>query len=199
MNRESYNKIIDNWVRVRSSSTVNKPIVDFAEKVEPKGKILDIGCGTGLPIAKYLSGHNFNVTGIDASDKMIAVAKSNEIRNAHFCTYDFFEFESDEKYNGIIAWDSLFHFPKERQKEIYGKIYNLLAPGGFFLFTHGKEEDEHVDEMFGEPFYYSCLSKDFVLDLIKKIGFELKYSIEHFIEEKDQRDWVVLVQKRNDR
>jgi len=195
-NKNSYNKIINNWITARNNTFINKPIIDFADHVNSEGTILDIGCGTGIPIAKYLSDRNFSITGIDQSTKMIETAKSQRIKNTVFYVSDFFDFESDENFDGIIAWDSLFHFPKEQQEEIYGKVYHLLAPGGYFLFTHGKEEDEHIDNMFGEQFYYSCLSKDFVLDLMKEIGFEILFSIENFIEEKDQRDWIVLARKK---
>lgn len=195
MNKNPYNRIIDNWVKARNNAIVNKPIIDFADKINSNGKILDIGCGTGLPVAKYFSERNFSIIGIDTSDKMLEIAKSNTIKNAQFLLNDFFDFNSNEQFDGIIAWDSLFHFPKQQQKKIYSKVYNLLNPGGFFLFTHGKEEDEHMDEMFGEQFYYSCLSKDFVLDLMNEIGFEIKYSIENFVEGKDRRDWVVLARK----
>ncbi len=198
MNINSYNKIIDNWVQARNNSIINKPIIDFADKININGNILDIGCGTGLPIAKYLSDRNFSIIGIDTSDKMLEIAKYNRIENAQFLLCDFFNFDSNERFDGIIAWDSLFHLPKQRQKDIYEKVYNLLNPSGFFLFTHGKDEDEHVDEMFGEKFYYSCLSKDFVLNLMTEIGFTLEYSIEDFIEGKDRRDWVVLARKSND-
>jgi len=195
MNIDSYNKIIDYWVKVRNKSIVNKPIIDFADKICLNGNILDIGCGTGLPITKYFSERNFSIIGIDTSDKMLEIAKSNEIKNAQFLLCDFYNFDLNERFDGIIAWDSLFHFPKQYQKDIYHKVYGLLNPGGFFLFTHGKEENEHVDEMFGEKFYYSCLSKDFVIELMNEIGFELEYSIEDFVEGKDQRDWVVLARK----
>ncbi|MEN2416009.1 class I SAM-dependent DNA methyltransferase [Flavobacterium mesophilum] len=196
LNKNSYNKIADRWKEIRNNSALNKPILDFLEKVKPNGNILDIGCGTGLPIAKYFSEENHFVTGIDISEKMIEIAKSREIKNAAFYVSDFFDFKTSEKFEGIIAWDSLFHFPKERQKEIYSTIYDLLLPGGYFLFTHGKQEDEHTDKMFDELFYYSCLSRNEVLDLIQNLGFELIYEIENFVEENTERDWVVLVQKK---
>ncbi|MDQ6472888.1 class I SAM-dependent methyltransferase [Flavobacterium sp. LHD-80] len=197
INKESYNKIVIEWAKIRNNTVVNKPIIDFSEKIQPNGSILDIGCGTGNPIAKYFSENNRSVIGIDFSEKMIEVAKSQEIKNAEFIVSDFFDFKTDKKFDGIIAWDSLFHFPKERQQEIYAIIYNLLLPGGYFLFTHGKEkDDEHTDKMFGEPFYYSCLSRNNVLQIMTDLGFELVYEIENFVEENTQRDWVVLVQKK---
>ncbi|WP_426485094.1 class I SAM-dependent DNA methyltransferase [Flavobacterium sp. 2] len=196
VNKKSYNKIVDEWAKIRNNSAINKPIKDFLEKTQPNGTILDIGCGTGLPIAKYLSENNQSVIGIDFSENMIEIAKSQEIQNSQFFVCDFFDFKSNENFNGIIAWDSLFHFPKEQQKAIYSKIYDLMLPGGYFLFSHGKKEDEHTDKMFGEPFYYSCLSRKDVLILMADLGFRLEYEIENFVEENTQRDWVVLVQKK---
>ncbi|MTH16756.1 class I SAM-dependent methyltransferase [Flavobacterium sp. LC2016-01] len=197
VNKKSYNKIVTEWAKIRNNSSVNKPIIDFSQKIKPNGNILDIGCGTGNPIAKYFSENYHSVIGIDFSEKMIEIAKSQEIKNAQFIVSDFFDFETDKKFDGIIAWDSLFHFPKKRQEEIYSKVYNLLLPNGYFLFTHGKEkDDEHTDQMFGEPFYYSCLSRDNVLRIMTDLGFRLEYEIENFVEENTQRDWVVLVQKK---
>ncbi|WP_026729852.1 class I SAM-dependent DNA methyltransferase [Flavobacterium denitrificans] len=196
LNRDSYNKIVAQWIKIRNNSVLNKPILDFLEKLKPNGNILDIGCGTGFPIAKHFSDQHHSVIGIDISEKMIEAAKSESIKNAAFFLSDFIDFKTKEKFNGIIAWDSLFHFPKERQKEIYPKIYDLLLSGGYFLFTHGKQEDEHTDKMYDEPFYYSCLSRNDVLDLMKNLGFELIYEIENFVEENTERDWVVLVRKK---
>ncbi|TDP02958.1 class I SAM-dependent DNA methyltransferase [Flavobacterium sp. 245] len=195
INKKSYNKIVDDWAKIRNNSAVNKPIIDFLEKIKPNGDILDIGCGSGNPIAKYFSENNYSIIGIDFSEKMIEIAKSQEIKNSQFIVSDFFDFETDKKFDGIVAWDSLFHFPKERQKELYSKIYDLLLPNSYFLFTHGKKEDEHMDKMFGEPFYYSCLSRNSVLELMTDLGFELEYEIENFVEENTTRDWVVLAKK----
>jgi predicted TPR repeat methyltransferase len=195
LNKVSYNKIIPLWTSVRNTAKVNSPIIDLAQKIKPKGKILDIGCGTGRPVAEYFADKNLLVTGIDLSENMIAEAESNAIRNSRFFVCDFFDFSSEEKFDAVIAWDSLFHFPKERQKDIYLKVSSLLTLGGYFLFTHGKQEDEHIDQMFGESFYYSCLSKKDVLRLMKKSGFVIKYSIENFSENNDTRHWVVLAKK----
>ena len=39
----------------------------------PRGaSILDIGCGSGEPIARYLIGHGFAVDGVDTSPTMIS-------------------------------------------------------------------------------------------------------------------------------
>lgn len=195
MNKNSYNNVARKWVEKRKKTAVSKLVIDFADKVVTKGKILDIGCGSGVPIATYLSERGFSVTGIDFSDEMINLAQLSNIPNTQFVNSDFLNFETIEKFDGVIAWDSLWHFPKDKQRNIYPKIGNLLRSGGYLIFTHGNIDGEHVDSMFGEPFYYSSLSKDVVFSILIENGFEIRYAYENFVEENSHRAFVVLAQK----
>lgn len=196
INKTSYNQIADQWAAVRDGSFVSELIIEFAKKIKPNGSVLDVGCGTGLPVAKYLSDQNLIVTGIDASDEMIKLAKFHNINNTNFSVSDFFDFNTEKRFDGIIAWDSLFHFPKEKQADIYPRVYSLLDPGGYFLFTHGNRDDEHHDQMMGHTFYYSALSKDFLCDLLVKLGFTIEYTHDDFIERGTHRTLVVLAKKK---
>ena len=42
-----------------------------------KSEVLDVGCGAGVPNAKYLSDQGHSVTGIDISSKMLELARKN--------------------------------------------------------------------------------------------------------------------------
>lgn len=136
------------------------------------------------------------MNGIDISPKMIEIAKVQSIYNADFTICDFFEYKATKKYDGVIAWDSFFHFPKEKQKDIYFIVGKLLKPGGYLLFTHGDASDEHTDKMFGEDFYYSCIPKRDVLQELKKNEFEIEYVYKNFIEKDQHRDLVILAKKK---
>ena len=196
MNRDSYNKIARQWAKVRDKSFVSKLVVDFANKLSPNASVLDIGCGTGYPLAKYLSDKQFHVTGIDIAEKMVEIAKFQKIPNADFTVSDFFDFNSTKKFDGVLAWDSFFHFPKEKQEEIYHKVGNLLNAGGYLLFTHGDADDEHIDKMMGESFYYSCLLKEKVGEILNEAGFEIEYAKKDYLENDTDRSLVVLAKKK---
>lgn len=47
----------------------------FLDLIAGDNTVLDLGCGTGDPIADYLAGRGFRVTGIDASRAMLAIAR----------------------------------------------------------------------------------------------------------------------------
>lgn len=194
INKDSYNKIAPEWTKIRNQSFVSKLVMDFADKIIPQGKVLDIGCGSGY-LSKYLSERAFQITGIDVSEKMIEIAKSQNIPHAGFVVSDFFDFLSTAKFDGIIAWDSFFHFPKKKQEVIYYKAESLLNSGGYLLFTHGNADDEHIDEMMGEPFYYSSLSKDRVCKILTRLGLDIEYVQENFTEKDSHRDLVTLAKK----
>lgn len=194
MNDCPYDRIAHEWTDERNKSFVSKLVMDFADKVSPKGKILDIGCGSGY-LSKYLVERNFQVRGIDASEKMIEIAKSQKMAHADFITSDFFDFVSPKKFDGVIAWDSFFHFPKSKQEDIYYKVESLLNMNGYLLFTHGDADDEHIDKMMGESFYYSCLPKEKVSNILTNIGFKIEYTYKDFIEKDTHRALVVLAKK----
>jgi len=194
-NKTSYNNIARQWSDKRKDSFVSRLVLDFADKTKSKGHILDLGCGTGFPLAKYLSDRGFSVTGLDFSDEMIAIAKGSVIEGVDFVVNDFFDFATKEKFDGILAWDSLWHFPKDKQKSIYAKMNTLLNADGYLLFTHGKTDGEHVDTMMGESFYYSALSEQDLYKQLRENGFEIEYAHHDFIENDSHRAFVVLAKK----
>jgi 2-polyprenyl-3-methyl-5-hydroxy-6-metoxy-1,4-benzoquinol methylase len=195
INKKSYNTIAQQWAEHRHKSFVSQLVVDFSDKVKPKGKILDIGCGTGYPLAHYLSEKGFFVTGIDAAANMIEIAQSHSIAHAQFSVCDFFKFTTEEKFDGILAWDSFFHFPKDKQVHIYEKVGNLINPDGYLLFTHGDADGEHTNPMMGESFYYSALPKEIVCQILKDNGFEIIYVHKDYKERDTDRGLVVLAKK----
>lgn len=171
------------------------PVESFACKLIPGGRVLDVGCGTGF-LSRYLCQKGFHVTGIDFSEQMIALAKADHTGNADFHVIDFFDFSTSRQYDGLIAWDSFFHFPKEKQREIYTRAGSVLKQNGYLLFTHGDAEDEHTDTMLGERFYYSCLPLTEVEKLLHNAGFEIEYSIKDYVEKDTHRTLVVLAKKK---
>ena len=127
--------------------------------------LLDIGCGTGLPLTKHLVSFGEEVTGIDISTEMIKKSRINN-PNATFIKEDISTYKIDRKFDGILAWDSLFHIPLEKQGKIIIKLIGLLKKNGVFMFTTGGEYGEFLSEMFGQTFYYSSLSEDRYIKII---------------------------------
>ncbi len=87
-------KICKKWSEFHKNTSINQCIVDFANNLSPNSRVLDIGCGTGYPIALYLSKQGFQVTGIDISEEMIKQAQKLNLHNATFFSRGYFKFQN---------------------------------------------------------------------------------------------------------
>ena len=63
---KSYDNIADGFAKMRDSFNTEQKYLDaLINYLSEKSHILDIGCGSGFPIADYLIEKIFSVTGID--------------------------------------------------------------------------------------------------------------------------------------
>jgi 2-polyprenyl-3-methyl-5-hydroxy-6-metoxy-1,4-benzoquinol methylase len=153
-NQQSYDKIAHDFDIRRRTSPISKEVTDFTKVLNIGSHVLDVGCGGGVPNALFLTQAGFVVTGIDISAEMIQVAQS-AVPKAKFIQSGILEFHSNEKFEAILAWDSLFHLSLTQHEIAFSKIYDLLHADGYFLFTHGGSEGRIQSEMYGETFEYS--------------------------------------------
>jgi 2-polyprenyl-3-methyl-5-hydroxy-6-metoxy-1,4-benzoquinol methylase len=152
-----YDKIAQWWhdQHVESAYGVNQfqRAVNFARR---GGKALDVGCGSGGRFVRILEGNDFSVTGLDVSNEMIRLASVNHPEHK-FLHEDICSWETEEKFDLIVAWDSIFHLPLAMQKPVVSKLCQLLAEGGILIYTFGNAEGEHTDEWHDDTFYYSSI------------------------------------------
>lgn len=117
---------------------------------------LDIGCGSGGRMIRLLESHAFQVTGLDCSEKMLAIA--HEQHPAGMWVHaDITEWNTSERFDLVLAWDSIFHVSLEKQEAVLIKMISLLKNNGILLYTIGDEIGEHVSEWHDRSFYYSSL------------------------------------------
>jgi 2-polyprenyl-3-methyl-5-hydroxy-6-metoxy-1,4-benzoquinol methylase len=178
-NERSYDKIAEWFVNYRKSSEVDSYILWFIEKLNKGGRIFDVGSGGGVPNARFLVEKGFDVTGIDFSEQMIRLAKEN-VPAAKFYKADICAFETDEKYDGIVAWDSLFHLAYDKNEIAFEKLFGMLKGNGYMVFSHGGGQGEITGTMEGEDFSYSSLGPELTLATLEKIGFLIvKYEVDY--------------------
>ena len=196
-NRRAYDRACAAWADIRHAAPVNRCVAELAGSLPPGGRVLDIGCGTGEPIAAWLAGQGFAVTGIDASPCMIARAQALALPGARFMQRDVLDYRPDAPFDAAIAFDSLWHVPQERQAELYPLLRAWLRPGGLLLFTHGCTDGTVQGEMLGETFYYAALSAGRVRELLAENGFEVLSFVQGYAEKTTgTRDLLVTARRR---
>jgi len=175
--RVPYDLIAEPWSRERNSLLFHeRPYLDrFLELTTPGGHILDLGCGSGEPIARYLLDRGYRVTGVDSSPEMLRLARAN-CPAAELVPGDMVSVELPGAYHGIVAWDSIFHIPKAQHAKIFQAMYRWLEPSAPLLLSVGGSEDEFIAPMFGIDFFYSGHSPDVNLALLREAGFGIVLS-----------------------
>ncbi|WP_395374476.1 class I SAM-dependent DNA methyltransferase [Marinicella sp. W31] len=156
------------------------------------GTILDIGCGTGEPIAQYFIEQGFQVTGIDFSSNMIALAQLRFPLHA-WHLMDMRSLKIDEKFDGIIAWHSFFHLNPEEQRKTLLDFINLLNPNGALLLTIGNTEGEVTGEIGDEKVYHASLSCDEYTSLLEVSNMQV---IKVMIEDPECSGTSVLLARK---
>ena len=109
-NKRGPYKLIHNLTPLRMEYITNQITLEDME-------ILDIGCGGGI-LAEELSKKGANVTGIDASEKTIEIAKQHSQENNLKINYECSTLEdhlkkSKKKYDSIICFELIEHVPDQ--------------------------------------------------------------------------------------
>ncbi len=124
-------------------------VAEWAQSLSAGATILDLGCGTGIPISLTLIERGFNVYGVDASASMIAEYRANfptaPVQCAAVEDSDFF----GRTFDGVVAWGLFFLLGADAQRELIAKIATALPPGGHFLFTAPYQVCNWLDAMTG--------------------------------------------------
>ncbi|OED36734.1 methyltransferase type 11 [Chromatiales bacterium (ex Bugula neritina AB1)] len=170
---EKYDKIALWWhSRHEHSQYGVSQLERAADCTSNAGKALDIGCGAGGRFIRLLEKRGFSITGIDVSKEMIGLAST--IHPQHrFIQQDICSWETEEEFDLIYAWDSIFHLPLEMQEPVVTKLSGRLAKGGVLMYTFGNAEGEHTDQWHGDTFYYSSIGINRNMQLLINNGLTL--------------------------
>lgn len=136
------------------------------------GNALDIGCGAGGRIVRVLQEKNYKVTGLDVSIEMIKLASANH-PDEYFIHEDICVWNTADRYDFIVAWDSIFHLPYDQQAPVIAKLCRLLNRDGILVYTFGNATGEHTDEWHGESYYYSSIGMNENIRLLIENGLSV--------------------------
>jgi len=176
----------------------DKRILDKLVELLPKGaKILDLGCGPGIPYDKYLVERGFRITGVDISQKHVDMARKN-VPNAKFIKGDMSRIKFDQKsFNAVISLYSIFHIPKEEHKNLFLKIHKMLKDDGLMLVTLGTEpsKKEDIEDFIGSKMVWSSYSMEENIKSVKDSGFEIIHQEEEGKKGDEEHHLWILARK----
>lgn len=160
------------WHKVRNRSGYENTWLDrFAEHLPKPADILDLGCGTGDPIAAYFLASGYSITGVDYAASMINIARET-LPEGRWVLADMIELPDLGMFDGILSWDGFFHLSISEQRAALPRYAKLIKPGGVLLMTVGIGEGEVTGHIDDKTVYHASLSPVEYKEILKNAGFE---------------------------
>ena len=151
----------------------------FRALLAPNATILDIGCGTGQPIARHFMEQGHAVTGVDSAPAMIALCRKR-FPEGDWQVADMRRLALGRRFGGLIAWDSFFHLTPEDQRGMFKVFAAHAAPGAVLMFTSGPAHGEAIGSFEGEALYHGSLDPGEYRTLLAESGFAV---LDHIVED----------------
>jgi ubiquinone/menaquinone biosynthesis C-methylase UbiE len=151
--------LIADWYQGDRGRTVGvAEALAVAATLPAHSRILDVGCGNGVPITEALVNAGHCVIGLDSSAGMLARFRVNLpgtpiVRgDARHCPF------VDGSFDAAISWGMMFHLTPADQAAVFASVSRALKSNAPFLFTateiDGVDSTGITGTMNGVTFHY---------------------------------------------
>lgn len=143
-----------------------------------RSRILDLGCGTGVPTARQLTEGGHEVTGVDLSARMVTLAREH-VPGATFHQLDIAELRPGGphdvgRFDAVTAFFSLLMLPRAEIPYALRLVHDLLVPGGLFALGMVEADlDDFPVAFLSRTIRVSGLPRDELNQLVTETGFEV--------------------------
>ena len=197
--RQAYDEVADAYLLTRLHHEHDLPYLDrLIAQLRPGDRVLDVGCGAGLPITAYLVSAGLEVTGIDISKVQIERAQQN-VPQGDFLRRDMSKLkDGDFDVAAVVAFYSLFHTPREEHLRLLTILRTFLPVGGRLLCTFGSTDWEGEEPFLGVPMRWSHYGPEESRRLVAAAGFDVEFAdiAEHQFAGQVERHLVVSAAAR---
>jgi SAM-dependent methyltransferase len=195
-NVKCFDKICEKYYSTYGTNPEYTYFLDEFMHVVRKGKILDIGCGVGMPTAKYLVTRGYGIIGVDNSKKMIEAAKQNvpqaEFRNIDICKIDL----DDQSYDGAASFFTFNFMKKKDFEKSFEKIKASIKEEGGLLIGAIEGDFEGETMLLGEKVYVHQLSEEYLRGLLRDFHITLVERREYQAEGEEEQNQLFIIAKK---
>ncbi|WP_405875320.1 class I SAM-dependent methyltransferase [Streptomyces sp. NBC_00005] len=136
--RRGYDAVSRRYDEAYGAGTKYEAVLnDLCRRIPSGSSVLDVGCGSGVPVARTLAAAGHRVTGIDISEVQISRARE-QVPQAEFIRGDATEVAfGTASFDAVVSLYALIHIPLAEQPPLLRRIAGWLRPGGWFVATIG--------------------------------------------------------------
>ena len=144
-----------------------------------RGRLLDIGCGTGT-LARHVDSTRY--LGVDQDEESIAIAKSLFPAHRFLTLADFTQSQSENQFERIVGLAVIEHI--ENPQKWLGSLRSFLKPGGQVVLTTPHPSVRQIHELGGHIGLFSregakehqeLINRDRMIQLAETSGFRIRH------------------------
>ena len=189
-----YDRITEIYARERDLFDNREMLKKFSDFLPDHAEVLDLGCGSALPVGKHLVECGYTYTGVDISSSMLKLAREN-LPDSKFFLMDITELDFEpESFDGVTAFYSIFHVKRNLHDRLFTSLHTILKPGGCILFSLDNSDWEGVEDFHGVPMFWSHYEPFYYMDLMNRLEFEIEYQQE--IEQNGETHFWIIARKK---
>lgn len=167
-----YNKNAENFFSQTVRADMGLLYEKFLSKLPTtKGKILDLGCGSGRD-SKHFKELGFEVVPLDLSEEL--AKKASEYIGQKVIVQDMRDLEFENEFIGVWACASILHLPVEDIEIVFKKVFKSLKKGGIFYLSFKYGENDYIKDgreftCFTEEKFIKCFPEyiDNIIDIFQ--------------------------------
>jgi cyclopropane fatty-acyl-phospholipid synthase-like methyltransferase len=192
----AYDRVADSYLARYGASTVRDHwLSELLKRLPSKGgaRVLDLGCGAGIPVTRALVTAGHTVVGVDGSAAQISRARDNvpvvEFIHIDMTAVDF----PTHSFDAVTAFYSITHVPRLEHDNLLRRVNAWLKPGGLLVASFGADAlTDWRGDWLGTKMFFSHYDAETNLALLRGAGFAIERS-----EVMDQDDenarflWVI--------
>ncbi len=168
-----YDAVASQFDRDRTKSLMERFYLDeLRSRLNGRAAVLDLGCGSGEPIARYFIEAGCRVTGVDAAPAMLALCRER-FPGMTWLKGDMRSLALGQRFDAIIAWDSFFHLTADDQRRMFPVFQQHTAPRGLLLFTSGPSAGVAMGNIYGHELFHASLDAEEYARLLSDHRFEV--------------------------
>jgi SAM-dependent methyltransferase len=169
-------------------------VEELGGRLRPAARVLDLGCGAGVPATRELVAARFDVTGVDISPVQIDRARGL-VPEATFICADMVRWECPPgAFDAIVSFYALIHVPLEDQRRLIPRMAQWLTTGGYLMAIVGWQRWTGVEDYMGAPMFWDHADTDTYLAWLRDAGLDLLWH--RYVPEGTSGHTLVLARRR---
>jgi SAM-dependent methyltransferase len=148
-------------------------VEELARLLPPHARVVDLGCGAGVPGTQALAGDGRAVLGVDFSEVQLGRAR-RLVPAARFVRADMAALHlRPASVDAVTAFYSLIHLPLADQRALFERIRDWLRPGGYLLAIVGAAWWTGTERYLGADMFWDHADTDAYLRWFREAGLDV--------------------------